>query len=237
MTKFNGKSTQSRHKNKISFINFVNLVIIATTLWITGCQSMKGGQAVDAPSKPSYWVFKTNVYSAVKNKNISGYTHVTYMNPNLLRLDIYDPLGLINAGTLVYKNGNFEALLPFEKKYFTGVASPDVMLQILKTPIEPSLFVNIIFQKGFGDKNWQCVQDKQGFMRECRNRSAGIDIVWKKNITDTEGWAVVTHGEGEVDLKLRNSRPIQPLPDSKFVLRVPNSYSKFKVDRTGISKF
>lgn len=202
-----------------------------------GCQTAEKGQVTEAPSKPSYWVFKTNVYSAKKNKNISGYTHVTYMNPQLLRLDIYDPLGLINAGSLVYKNGNFEALMPLEKKYFVGVASPDVMTQILKTPMDPSLFVNIIFQTRFKDPSWQCLEDDKGFVRECQNRSAGITITWKKNISNSDGWVVVTHSEGEVDLKLRNSRSIPPLPDEKFILQVPRSYSKFKVDTNGITKF
>jgi hypothetical protein len=234
---YNDKSTQYLRKNKKSKLKIIFSFLAALNLvFVFGCQTTERRQSVDAPSKPSYWVFKTNVYSSKKNKNISGYTHVTYMNPKLLRLDIYDPLGLINAGILVYKDGNFEALMPLEKKYFTGVASPEVMTQILKTPMDPGLFVNIIFQKGFEDKNWDCTEDDQGFMRECHNRTSALDIVWKKNISNTEGWVVVTHSEGEIDLKLRNSRPIPVLPDEKFILQVPRSYSKFKVDAAGISK-
>ncbi len=204
----------------------------------SACQTTntKNEDFVDTSSKPSYWVFKTNIYSAKKNRNISGYTHITYMNPQLLRVDIYDPLGLLNAGTLIYKDGSFEAIMPLERKYFFGVATPETMFQILKSPVDPALFTNIIFQKKLTDKNWECSSDDKGFVKDCRNRSANIDIVWKKNMTANDGWVQLTHNEGEVDLKLRSSRTIKPLPDSKFKLQVPNSYSKFKVDQMGIKK-
>lgn len=208
---------------------------MAGSLNLVGCQTLQN-QSVEAPSKPSYWVFRTGVYSARKNKNVSGYTHVTYMNPNLLRLDVYDPLGLINAGTLVYKDGNFEAVMPLERRYFYGMATPETMMQILKSPIEPSMFVNLIFQKKMTGPGWFCSEDQQGFARDCRNRDAGINIVWKKNITTHDGHVVVTHPEGEVDLKLKNSRSIQALPPEKFKLQIPNSYDKFKVDAGGIKK-
>lgn len=205
-------------------------------LSFSGCQTTKVTQVVDTPSKPSYWVFKTNVYSSKKNKNISGYTHISYMNPRLFRLDIYDPLGLINAGTLVYNNGNFEAVMPLERKYFFGIANAESMGQILKSPIDPALFTNIIFQKKPNDRNWECTEDSKGYLRDCHNRNAGIDIVWKKDISNTDGWVQITHNEGEVDFKLKSSRTIQPLADDKFKLHTPNSYSKFKVDHEGIRK-
>jgi hypothetical protein len=234
--KLSDKLTQLHHKNNFKnlSLSFISLILGLMFLNLTGCQMSPLSQT--AETKPSYWVFKTNVYSSKKNKNISGYTHVTYMSPKLLRLDIYDPLGFINAGTLVYKDGNFEAVMPFEKKYFFGVASPESMSQILKSPIDPALFVNIIFQKKLNDKNWECNEDAEGYVRDCHNRSAGMDIVWKKNISSADGWVVLTHSEGEVDLKLKNSRIIAPLADEKFKLQIPNSYSKFKVSASGIQK-
>lgn len=235
MKNLNDKLIQSHLKNNfLKLIFFVSLVINV----FTGCQSSKKGDSdyVDTSSNPSYWVFKTNVYSAKKNKNISGYTHITYINPKLIRIDIYDPLGLLNAGTLIYKDGNFEAIMPLERKYFFGTATPETMFQILKSPVDPALFTNIIFQKKLSDKNWECTTDEKNYVRDCRNRNAGMDIVWKKNMSDSDGWVQITHNEGEVELKLRNSKTIKPLPDSKFKLQVPNSYAKFKVDQSGIKK-
>lgn len=233
MKKFKDKSIRFQLKNSLS--TFFVLLIAVVSLNLVGCQTSQIAQ-VDAPAKPSYWVFRTNVYSAKKNKNVSGYTHITYMNPQLLRLDVYDPLGLLNFGTLIYKEGQFEAIVPMEKKYFFGIASAESMAQILKSPIEPSLFVNIIFQKKITSKDWICTEDSQGFARDCRNRMADIDIVWKKNITSNDGWVVVTHPEGEVDLKLKNSRSIPTLKAEKFKLQVPNSYDKFQVDSGSIKK-
>lgn len=235
MKNLNDKLIQSHLKNNfLKLVLFVSLVISL----FTGCQSSKKGDSdyVDISSNPSYWVFKTNVYSAKKNKNISGYTHITYINPKLIRIDIYDPLGLLNAGTLIYKDGNFEAVMPLERKYFFGTATPETMFQILKSPVDPALFTNIIFQKKLTDKNWECVTDEKNYVRDCRNRNAGMDIVWKKNMSDSDGWVQITHNEGEVELKLRNSKTIKPLPESKFKLQVPNSYAKFKVDQSGIKK-
>ncbi len=235
MRSLNDKLIPFRQKNNI-LISFLFFAFVIGQL--IGCQSSKKSDAdyVDGSANPSYWVFKTNVYSAKKNKNISGYTHVTYMNPKLIRVDIYDPLGLLNAGTLIYKDGNFEAIMPLERKYFFGTATPETMFQILKSPVDPALFTNLIFQKKLADKNWECATDSKNFVRDCRNRTSGMDIVWKKNMSESDGWVQITHNEGEVELKLRNSKTIKPLPDSKFKLQVPNSYAKFKVDQNGIKK-
>lgn len=208
-----------------------------SSLLFSGCQTTpSGGLNANAINKPSYWVFKTNIYSSQKNKNISGYTHVTYMNPKLLRLDIYGPLGLINAGSLVYKGENFQALMPFKKQYFFGTATSKSMEKILKSPIEPGLLVDLIFQRKPLGQNWVCNKDEQGFLRDCRNSISNIGIVWKKNISKTDGQVIVSHSQGELDLNLRSSKYIEMLPDEKFILTAPRSYSKYKVDEKGIQK-
>lgn len=235
MKNIKGKLTLFQFKNKRSVLTLSALAFVA--IMFSGCQTTQVEKKnVNLISSPSYWVFKTNIYAAKKNKNILGYTHVTYMNPKLLRLDIYGPLGLINAGSLVYKDESFEALMPLKKQYFRGIANSKSIEQVLKSPIEPGLFVDLIFQRKPDGKSWICNTDAEGYVRDCNNRAANINIVWKKNISKIDGQVVVTHNEGELDLNLKSSRSISALPAEKFVLRVPNSYSKYKVDEKGIQK-
>lgn len=233
MRNLNVKSTPFRNLSNILGFIFIVLFLSACQ---TGSKKSNLSTTDDVQTKPSYWVFKTNVYSSKKNKNISGYTHVTFMNPQLIRIDIYDPLGLINAGTLIYKEGQFEAIMPLERKYFFGVATAETMNRILKSPVEPSLFTNIIFQKKLSDKGWSCQTDPDGLVKDCSHRQSGIDILWKDKMTDKDGWVQVSHNEGEVDLKLKSSKFITQLPKTKFELQVPSSYEKFKVDTSGISR-
>lgn len=182
----------------------------------------------------SYWVFKTKVIQ--KGKTISGYSHITYANKDKIRIDVFGPLGLIHAASLVYENQNFEALMPLDKRYVYGEATEQTMDMILKVPLDPAIFYNLIFQTGFENRDWSCTLDETNKVRECENLRARLSVKWLKPMSRNGGEFQVTHEKGSALFTFNKYRELDQVPNEKFKLSVPNGYKRFKVDSTGISK-
>ncbi|MCO5112619.1 MAG: hypothetical protein M9899_00430 [Bdellovibrionaceae bacterium] len=184
--------------------------------------------------QPSYWVFKTKVTQ--NGKTISGYSHITYVNQEKIRIDVFGPLGLIHAASVVYENQNFEALLPLEKRFVFGEASEQTMEMVLKVPLDPAIFYNLIYQTGFENKDWSCTLDESNRVRECENRRAGLNVSWNSPMSRNGGEFEVKHAKGTARFTFNKYRELDQVPNEKFKLNVPNGYKRFKVDSAGISK-
>lgn len=198
---------------------------------VTSCQTVEKGKVMD---QPSYWVFKTKVNH--KGKTISGYSHITYVNQNKIRIDVFGPLGLIHAASVVYENQKFEALLPLEKRYVFGEANEQTMESILKIPLDPAIFYNLIHQTGFENRDWSCTLDETHKVRDCENRRAGLNVTWNKSMSRNSGEFILRHESGSAQFTFNKFRELDQVPNDKFKLNVPNGYKRFKVDAEGISK-
>lgn len=183
---------------------------------------------------PSYWVFKTKVTQ--KNKTISGYSHITMVNKDKVRIDVFGPLGLIHAASVVYQDQKFEALLPLEKRYVFGDVNEQTMAAVLKVPLDPVIFYNLIFQEGFEDKDWSCTLGENNKVKECENRRARLVVKWDKEMSRKGGEFVVEHENGRAEFRFNKFRELASVPEDKFKLSVPGGYGRFKADHNGISK-
>lgn len=209
-------------------------------LWIfltftLGCQSLKISGREDY-KRPSFWVFKASIYSARKQKSFSGYVHMAYMSKNKIRIDLYGPLGLVHAGTFVYKKDKFQAFLPLERKFLFGLVHRSALQHILRVPIEPQILTPILFQQPITQKNWSCSFDeKKDLVKECFNENLDLRILWETS-KKAQRKILILSPEGRVQLKLKKSKYIRPLADEKFDLKAPESYTKFYFDQWGIKK-
>ena len=189
-----------------------------------GCQSLK--ISLNTTTQPSFWVFKTHIYSIEKQKSVSGYAHIAYMSKDKVRMDLYGPLGLVHAGTLVYEEGNFQALLPLEKKFLFGSAHSPALQRILKIPIKPQMLTSIIFQRPIEQEGWSCsFNEHKESVKECLNENLKAHISWK-TFPKAKREILITSPKGKLKLKLKKSKYIPPLDDQKFKLTTPKSYKK-----------
>lgn len=222
-------------KNNLKYSNKKTCVLALSGLvvFLTSCQTT---EKVVEMEKSSYWVFKTKVHTTKKNKKITGYSHITYANKDKVRIDVFGPLGLIHAATLVYNDQKFEALLPLEKRYISGDVTERTMLAVIKIPIDPGMFHNLIYQKGFENKDWQCVLGATNKVKECSNMRAGLKVSWNEDMSKSGGEFFVQHEEGTALFTFKKYKDLDQVSADKFILSPPMGYTRFKADENGIRK-
>lgn len=94
-----------------------------------------------------------------------------------MRVDVTSPLGSYLA-TFLMNGENFDYVLTADKTYYKTKTSSASLKNILKIPLEPVVFYQILFDHAPESKTWNCTKDANGFLRTCSDLKSKINITW-----------------------------------------------------------
>jgi hypothetical protein len=207
------QSSQSLHK---SLLTSAIALIVLTGI---GC-AMATKKFTDVTI--GQWESRALVRDAKSNKSFIIYMTFIAENKGRLRLDVTSSVGSQISSMLVEKE-QVTLLLLRDKKFYKGPASSPRLFSALNLPLDPRIFLNILFDQPVEQKGWSCAKDAEGIVTECKN--AGQNI--RYTIADRSGakrTVTVTHprGSAQVNFTKFNSGPFDL--DKIFALPTPKSF-------------
>ena len=95
------------------------------------------------------WETKAQIRQIKENRVHNLSIDAFAIKNNKLRLEVSAALG-IKVASVVIDREKVQAIIPSEKKFYTGVASQEVLTRALKLPIHPNIFYAMIFDQEIG---------------------------------------------------------------------------------------
>ena len=142
-----------------------------------------------------------------------------------MRLDITHIL-TGHLASLALRGEEMEALVVPQKVFYSGKIPPKALKLIIRVPIHPKTFYNLLFARPIVGKGWTCSENSQQQLSECYNSLSKIKVLWKskKGFPPYIKNILVQHPAGS--LKIHIARFASQLPPRKnlFYLKKPESF-------------
>lgn len=113
---------------------------------------------------------------AVKSQIVN--LDIMAVQPSRLRMDVTTTIGT-HVATFVMNDKEVKYILPSEKRFVTGPATPETFKAVSGVELEPRLFMNVLFDQAPDDVLWTCQKDKKGYLETCLRNKDGLKITWK----------------------------------------------------------
>jgi hypothetical protein len=189
-------------------------------LQLSSCQQFaknfqtRGGEEVVLHS----WILGTKFLDKRKNKNYPGKTKVYIHKNSKLRLDVYDPFGLISVGNLVI-NGDRMSLRTIDGVNYKGEVSREKIQQLLKVDVNPKDLFSLFTQSGFEDKHWGCAVDESGrLLQECVSRLHKMKVEWSGSMTQKGTVVTLDHVKAFLTFKVKGYQSYSKMDERLFEL-------------------
>lgn len=172
--------------------------------------------------KEGEWAGKVLVKNKREAKSGIVNINIRAIDGEQLRIDVTSTMGTHLASILLVGD-QIEYLNIVDRSVYKGAASRESLKDILPIPLEPQALYNILFDRGFENKNWSCTSDKKGFVLSCKDLKSGLTIVWVSREGDkrTIGFETVS---ASVQMSLYEFKPKVSNPEKVFQLKAPSSF-------------
>lgn len=164
------------------------------------------------------WVLGTKFLDKRKDKTYPGKTKVYLHEDNKLRLDIYDPFGLVSVGNLII-NGDQMSLHTIDGVDYKGEVSREKIQKLLKVDVNPKDLFSLFTQNGFEDKHWGCAVDESGrLLKECVSRLQKMRVEWSGPMTQKGTVMTLDHLRGLLTFKVKGYQSYSAVDERLFKL-------------------
>jgi len=164
------------------------------------------------------WVLGTKFKNKSKNSTLPGKTKVYLLGDDKLRMDVYDPFGLVSMGQLVL-NGDFMSLKTINGISYKGPASKEKIEQILKVSVSHKDLFALFTQVGIDDSKWSCaVAGEYNKYSSCKSFEYQTDIVWTGSMTQKNTQMILSHPKAELAFKVKSYGTVSEPKESVFKL-------------------
>ncbi len=168
------------------------------------------------------WTGKALVRNKETDKRGIVNLKIKAIDGDKLRLDITSTIGT-HIASLLLDGQSLQYFIVAEKKYVASKADKSALKDILMVPIEPQYLYNVLFDKPFLEKTWNCTSDEKGFMSTCQEKKSGIKIQWvlREGARRTVN---IEHATASVQFNLFGFISDISNPDKAFVLNAPPAF-------------
>lgn len=109
-------------------------------------------------------------------------SHVVHIDaiaiqPDKLRMEFTSPVG-IYLGTFVLNEKQVSYILADNNRLRTLPANENSMRPLIRTPLDPYLLVDILFDIEPKGSGWLCERDEKSFLKKCNNEDKKISLNW-----------------------------------------------------------
>jgi hypothetical protein len=148
---------------------------------------------------------------------------VVAQKPNPMRVEVTSTLGMALASILIREN-DIEYIVPKQKRYFSGPISETALQPVLKIKVDPKLLSAALFEQNY--PNWEC-QATDGILQSC-STPEGAKVAWEREAQGTKRVTILAP-QFEVQIQVKKYSTRATMPDSALVLKVPESYKRYKL--------
>ena len=164
------------------------------------------------------WVLGTKFLDKRKDKTYPGKTKVYISGESKLRLDVYDPFGLVNVGKLVI-NGDQMSLHTIDGVDYKGEVNRDKIQQLLRVDVNPKDLFSLFTQNGFEDEHWSCAVDENGMLlKECLSRLHKMKVEWSNSMTQKDTVMTLDHIKALLTFKVKSYKSYSTVDERLFEL-------------------
>src|SRR6185437_17072664 len=139
-----------------------------------------------------------------------------------LRLDITSAMGTY-LGSVAIQGPHLDYLSVDNRTLYHTAATPRVMKVILKIPFKPSLLYDVLFDHAPTGSAWTCVNDKNGFPKNCENKVNRLKVAWLARNGDSRT-IEIDHPAAQVQMNLFNFKNQIANAKTAFTLKAPHSF-------------
>ena len=159
-------------------------------------------------------------------------SQIVYLNFNAVRdqharMDVTTIIGT-GVASLVVDPAEVRYFILDSKKFYVGVAQPEVMRPILPLPFNPKWIHNILFEEEFTDKGWTCQRDAAGLLSTCQDANTKIAITWSARKGPTKS-VTIDHPRASVQINVQAFKPAIEDRKNLFVLEAPVGFQKLRI--------
>lgn len=196
------------------------LVLSLSVLSLSGCQhftenfkTRESGQL-----KMHAWVLGTKFKNREKNNTIPGKTKVYILGDKYLRMDVYDPFGLVSMGRLILNHDQM-SLETINGVSYKGPATKEQIRSFLKVEVSPKDLFALFTQDGFEDEHWSCAID-EGFnkLKQCQSSYYQIAVAWSGSTTQKGTQILLKHPKADLKFKVKSYKELSDPKKSIFEL-------------------
>lgn len=103
---------------------------------------------------------------------------IVAVRPDKLRVEVTASLG-VHLASLVMNGKEFKAALMQQKRFLIGPSTPTSFTRIIGVPLDPNLFMKLLFDEAPSNSDWACLHDKNQFLESCESKVQGLKLNWK----------------------------------------------------------
>lgn len=189
-------------------------------LFLAGCASQPVGPL--STSSVNQWESKAQIVDRETQKSHNVSVDFVTAGEKRLRMQVTGtfatPLAVavLNQEKLTY-------VLPRQKRFYEGVATPKSLKPLLNMDLEPSQIFRILYDEPLQGSAWRCQKNSQGLVAGCENTLTHTKVAWMSR--DGEKKTVVVSGP-RYDVQLRLERVPTKVRDAGrvFSLNVPAGF-------------
>lgn len=149
---------------------------------------------------------------------------INAIRPDKARLDVETSLGM-HVASMTLNEDKVEIILPEQKRFYSGKASPSSMKKMIPVALDPSWLMKILFDEKFESKDWQCVENKSSYYDWCKRED--LKITWLQRKRQMRVVAIEAP-TAKVQLQLKGFKP-EAKDESFYKLPKPPGFRTYKL--------
>jgi len=150
---------------------------------------------------------------------------------NSLRLDVTGTFATPVAAVVLAEQ-RLTCLLPRQKKYYQGPATPHALASVIGVRLDPEVFFNILFNEDPSRAaGWVCKKDSSNILESCDNPKTGQNLAWvdrqhaRRKVVVGDDRFQVSMGFSQVPTKVQENAGNGV---GVFSLTIPKGYTSLK---------
>ena len=150
------------------------------------------------------WVLGTKFKNKQRGSSLPGKTKVYLLGDDKLRMDVYDPFGLVSMGQLIL-NGSNMSLETINGVSYKGPASKERIKELLKIEVSSKDLFALFTQTGLDQRKWSCsIAGEFNKYSFCKSPVYQTEITWSGSMTQKNTEMVLDHSRAELVFRVKS---------------------------------
>jgi len=164
------------------------------------------------------WVLGTKFKNKQRNSTLPGKTKVYLMGEDKLRMDVYDPFGLVSMGQLIL-NGDYMSLDTINGLSYKGPASKEKIKELLKIEVSAADLFALFAQQGLDESRWSCsVAGDYNKYQKCQSHVYQTEIQWTGSMTQKNTQMILDHTKATLIFRVKSYNAVSEPNEGVFKL-------------------
>ncbi|MBX3039813.1 MAG: hypothetical protein KF789_03765 [Bdellovibrionaceae bacterium] len=200
-----------------------NAVFIAL-FSVVGCQTAP--KAVDSSANELQWESRLRIKDLEKNKTQSVSADVVARKAaGEVRIEM-SALAIPLASYVMARDG-FSCALYRQKVFYEGPLKDDALQPLIRIPLSPVVFRQILFDQPITGGDWICKQGGEGLVESCTSRRRQMQVNWERQPQNRT--VRVTHPGFEIHWVFNHPSTEVQFKENTFKLEAPRGFKVIRL--------